>query len=88
MPRNIARIGFRQKEQLDWATWAGRLNEYLALLEALFSPDLFILGGGVSKQYGEFLPLLRAQIPIVPARLLNEAGIVGAALAAKTLAKK
>jgi polyphosphate glucokinase len=57
-------------------------------LEALFSPDLFILGGGVSKQYGEFLSLLRAQVQIVPARLLNEAGIVGAALAAKRLAKK
>lgn len=78
----------RQDEQLDWAGWAGRVNEYLALLEALFSPDLFILGGGASKQYGEFLPLLRAQVQIVPARLLNEAGIVGAALAAKTLAKK
>jgi polyphosphate glucokinase len=78
----------RQDEQLDWVGWADRVNEYLALLEALFSPDLFILGGGVSKQFGEFLPLLRAQVQIVPARLLNEAGIVGAALAAKTLAKK
>jgi polyphosphate glucokinase len=77
----------RQDEHLDWLAWADRVNEYLALMEALLSPDLFILGGGVSKQFGEFLPLMHAQVQIAPARLLNEAGIVGAALAAKRLAK-
>jgi polyphosphate glucokinase len=75
----------RKGENLDWNEWAGRVNEYLDLLEALFSPDLFVLGGGVSKKYQKFLPLLRTQARVVPAQLLNEAGIVGAALAAKAL---
>ena len=75
----------RKEENLDWNEWAGRVNEYLNLLEALFSPDLFVLGGGVSKKHREFLPLLRTQARVVPAQLLNEAGIVGAALAAKAL---
>jgi len=78
----------RQEENLSWAAWAARVNEYLGLLEALFSPDLFIVGGGVSKQHGEFLPLLRTQAEVVPARLRNQAGMVGAALAAKSLLKK
>lgn len=75
----------RKEENLDWNEWAGRVNEYLDLLEALFSPDLFVLGGGVSKKHQKFLPLLRTQARVVPAQLLNEAGIVGAALAAKAL---
>ena len=75
----------RKQEKLDWDEWAGRVNEYLNMLEALFSPDLFILGGGVSKKHQKFLPLLRTQAQVVPAQLLNEAGIVGAALAAKSL---
>jgi polyphosphate glucokinase len=75
----------RQAGGLTWAEWAERLNQYLALLEALFSPDLFIIGGGVSKQHEEYLPLLHARAEIVPARLRNEAGIVGAALAARVL---
>jgi polyphosphate glucokinase len=75
----------RKGENLDWDEWAGRVNEYLDLLEALFSPDLFVLGGGVSKKHRKFLPLLRTQARVVPAQLLNEAGIVGAALAAKAL---
>jgi polyphosphate glucokinase len=78
----------RKEEKLGWNEWAGRINDYLALLEALFSPDLFILGGGVSKKHRRFLPLLDTQADVVPAQLLNEAGIVGAALAAKTLLKK
>jgi polyphosphate glucokinase len=48
-------------------------------LEALFSPDLIIVGGGVSKSYQEFLPLLKLRAPIVPAKLRNNAGILGAA---------
>jgi polyphosphate glucokinase len=75
----------RKKENLNWAQWATRLDEYLNLLEFLFSPDLFILGGGVSKKHKKYLHLLHTQAQIVPAQLLNEAGIVGAALAAKVL---
>ncbi len=78
----------RKEKRLGWSEWAGRVNVYLGVLEALFSPDLFILGGGVIKNHHRYLPLLRTQAEIVPARLLNEAGIVGAALAAKTLMKR
>jgi polyphosphate glucokinase len=78
----------RKGEKLGWSEWASRVNDYLGLLEALFSPDLFIMGGGVSKKHQKFLPLLDTQADVVPAQLLNEAGIVGAALAAKTLLKK
>ncbi len=77
----------RKKEDLNWEEWAARVNEYLDLLEALFSPDLFILSGGVSKRHKKYLHLLKTRAQVVPAQLLNEAGIVGAALAAKTLVK-
>jgi polyphosphate glucokinase len=56
-------------------------------MELLFSPDLFIIGGGVSKKHEKFLPLLQTQAKIVPAEMLNEAGIIGAALAVRTLAR-
>jgi polyphosphate glucokinase len=78
----------RKEEALDWEAWAGRLNEVLRLFEDLFSPDLFILGGGVSKSHQKFLPLLATEANIVPAQLRNEAGMVGAAMAAKSLLKK
>lgn len=73
----------RKEKELTWEKWAERLNEYLQLLEFLFSPDLFILGGGVSSKHGKFLPLLNVEAEIVPARLLNDAGIIGAAMAAE-----
>jgi polyphosphate glucokinase len=72
----------RTEGKLGWKVWAGQLNEYLSHLERLFSPDLFILGGGVSKKQEKFIPLLRLQARVAPAVLRNEAGIVGAALAA------
>jgi polyphosphate glucokinase len=72
----------RQREDLSWKKYAKRLNRYLEELEALFWPDLFILGGGISKEHAEFVPLLDVEAPIVVAQLLNEAGIVGAALMA------
>jgi polyphosphate glucokinase len=71
----------RESENLSWKEWAGRLDEYLTMVEALFSPDLFIVGGGVSKRADKFLPRLSLGTEVVPAQLLNEAGIVGAALA-------
>ncbi len=76
----------RKEEKLNWREWAARVSEYLCYLEDLFSPDLFIVGGGVSKKHHKFLPLLDTRTEVVPAELLNEAGIVGAALAARTLA--
>jgi polyphosphate glucokinase len=71
----------REENDLSWKEWAGRVEEYLVMVEGLFSPDLFIVGGGVSKKADKFVPRLTGvQTEIVPAQLLNEAGIVGAAL--------
>ena len=75
----------RKKENLNWKKWAKRVNEFLGRMEALFSPDLFILGGGVSKKHHNYLHLLNTRAEIVPAESLNEAGIIGAAIAAKHL---
>ena len=74
----------RQRDALTWKKFAKRLNRYLLQMEKLFWPDLFIVGGGISKESERYLPLLRIQTPIIPAQLLNQAGIVGAALAART----
>jgi len=74
----------RQRDALTWKKFAKRLNRYLLQMEKLFWPDLFIVGGGISKESERYLPLLRIHTPIIPAQLLNQAGIVGAALAART----
>jgi polyphosphate glucokinase len=71
----------RESEDLSWKKWSRRLDEYLDILHALFSPDLFIIGGGVSKKADKFVPRLSAETLVVPAQLLNDAGIVGAAIA-------
>ena len=75
----------RKEKDLNWEKWAERVNEFLDRMEILFSPDLFIIGGGVSKKHEKYLPLLKTTAEIVPAQMLNEAGIIGAALAAKSL---
>jgi polyphosphate glucokinase len=75
----------RKQEELSWKQWAKRLNEYLATMEALFWPDLIIVGGGVSKKAHEFVPKLKTRAEIVPAQMLNIAGIAGAALAPEVL---
>lgn len=74
----------RKRENLSWKKYAKRLNRYLAAMERLFWPNLFIIGGGISKVHEKFLPLLTIDTPVVPAQQFNEAGIVGAALAART----
>jgi polyphosphate glucokinase len=73
----------RKREDLSWKHWAARVDRYLKHLDFLFSPDLFILGGGVSKRHDKFLPLLSVKAPVVPAQLQNDAGIIGVALAAR-----
>lgn len=73
----------RQRHDLSWKKYAKRLDLYLKAMEKLFWPDLFIIGGGVSKEHDKFLPLLTVDVTVVPAQLLNEAGIVGAAMAAQ-----
>jgi polyphosphate glucokinase len=70
----------REREQLSMEEWAGRLTRYYRHLERLFSPDLVVVGGGISKRAEEFLPLLDVDTEIVPAQLRNKAGVVGAAL--------
>jgi polyphosphate glucokinase len=75
----------RKREDMSWERWAKAFDRYLNRLEGLFWPELFILGGGASKKHEKFLPLLTVQAEVVPAQLLNNAGIVGAALAAKNL---
>jgi len=75
----------RKRDKLSWKRWAKRFDRFLGELERLLWPDLFILGGGISKKHEEFMPYLTTLAEIVPAELLNEAGIVGAALAARTL---
>jgi polyphosphate glucokinase len=73
----------REIHDLDWAHWAGHVDEYMTHLERLLWPDLFIVGGGVSRKADKFLPLLDGlHARVVPAALHNDAGIVGAALAA------
>lgn len=74
----------RQRQKLSWKKWSERLDQYLLMLERLFSPDLFILGGGVIKNQERFLSLLTIQTPVVPAQMGNNAGIIGAALAARS----
>ena len=74
----------RDAKQLKWKDWGDRLNHYLITLENLFWPDLIVLGGGASKKLEKFAARITTQTPVVAARFLNQAGIVGAALFAET----
>jgi polyphosphate glucokinase len=69
----------RDRHDLGWKEWAGYVGKFLAEMERLLWPDLIIIGGGVSKDYEEFLPYFDLRAPVVPAALFNNAGIVGAA---------
>jgi polyphosphate glucokinase len=69
----------KERDDLSYKDWAKRLQKYYGAVEFLLSPDLFVVGGGVSKSYEEFLPLLKLKTKIVPATLRNNAGILGAA---------
>jgi polyphosphate glucokinase len=71
----------REEKDLSWEDWAGRVQDYLRVVERLLGPNLIILGGGVSKKTDRFLPHVRVSTPVVPAVLQNNAGIVGAAMA-------
>jgi polyphosphate glucokinase len=76
----------REREDLSWKEYAHRLEEYLDLLHRLLWPDLIIIGGGVSKRADKFLPLVHVDAEVVPARMQNEAGIIGAAMSARAWA--
>jgi polyphosphate glucokinase len=72
----------RKQEKLSWKRWAKRVDRYLRTMEQLLWPDLIVVGGGASKHHDRFFPYIRTRAPIVPAQGRNDAGIVGAALAA------
>jgi polyphosphate glucokinase len=73
----------REEHDLSWEKWAEHLDEYFRHMEALLSPELIIIGGGVSRKSEKFLPLIRdMRATMIPAAMLNDAGIVGAAMAA------
>lgn len=78
----------RKRKSMKWKKWAKRFDRYLDRVEFLFSPDLIILGGGASKKLDKFEKYLSVEAEIKAAELLNEAGIVGAALAATTFSSK
>ncbi|MFT3969605.1 MAG: ROK family protein [Micropruina sp.] len=77
-----AASSIRTNEGLSYQDWSERLQRYFSHVEMLLSPDLIIVGGGISKKSEKFLPRLDLQAPIVPAQLLNQSGIVGAAVSA------
>lgn len=78
-----ASFAAKERENLSWVEWSVRLQKYYSTLEKFFSPDLIIVGGGVSKHHAEFLPRLKLSTPIVAAEKRNNAGILGAAAMAK-----
>ncbi|WP_375475525.1 polyphosphate--glucose phosphotransferase [uncultured Jatrophihabitans sp.] len=77
-----AAASVRDEHGMSYRKWSQRVNRYMQHVERLFSPDLFVVGGGVSKNAEKWVPLLELKTRVVPAQLLNEAGIVGAAIAA------
>lgn len=77
----------RKVEELSWSDWGNRFEDYLGHLQFIFNPDLFILGGGSSKKYDKFKDVININTPIKTAKLLNEAGIIGAAVRANQLLK-
>jgi len=77
-----AAASVRDEHKMSYKKWAERVQDYMSYVELLFTPDLFVVGGGVSKDAAKWVPLLELNTPVKPAELLNDAGIVGAAMAA------
>ena len=75
----------RTTEKLDFDVWGRRVNEYLERMNALFWPDLFIVGGAVSEHFKDFAPLLKLPVPVVCAHFGGQAGSIGSAMAAARL---
>ncbi|MDZ7335714.1 MAG: ROK family protein [candidate division KSB1 bacterium] len=76
----LAATVVRERENLSWEVWAKRVNRYLQYMEMLFSPDCIIIGGGVSENPELFFPYLDLKTEVLPAKMANDAGIIGAAL--------
>jgi polyphosphate glucokinase len=77
-----AAASVRDENKMSYKEWAKRVQRYMEHVERLFTPDLFVVGGGVSKDAPKWVPRLELKTPVKPAELLNDAGIVGAAIAA------
>lgn len=77
----------RQKYDLSWEDWGKRFNEYLNHIERLFSPDLVMLGGGISKRYNDYKEFIDLNEKVIPAKMLNNAGTIGAACFAHLMAE-
>lgn len=71
----------KKREELSWKKWAARVSTYVQTIDALFSPDVLIVGGGASKSADKWVPFIEARPEIVVAEFANSAGIVGAAMA-------
>ena len=78
----MASDGARKRQKLSWKKWGNRFNHYLQTIEKLIWPDLIILGGGISKKHAQFMKYINVQAEVIPAQMLNEAGIIGAAIGA------
>lgn len=85
---NYASDAVRKAKNLKWKKWGKRFNKYLKRLEELIWPDLIILGGGASKKFHKYKKKLKNKTTVIPAELLNEAGIIGAALFVDTNIKQ
>lgn len=75
----------KEDKGLKWVEWTDRVNEFFVEIDKLFTPDLYIIGGGISKKFDKFGKHLQSNAQIVPARFLNDSGIIGAAMAASRL---
>jgi polyphosphate glucokinase len=85
---SFAADSVREQENMDWNEWGARFNKYLKELHKLFWPELIIVGGGISKKPEKFMQFVKIDTRIEMARLKNDAGIIGAALAARKIIKK
>ena len=77
-----ASAAIKTKEKLSWKEWGSRFNNILLTYEALLNPEIFVLGGGISKDFEKYAKFFTTEVPVVAAKLENLAGIVGAAMAA------
>lgn len=83
----FAAASVKENQDLTYPQYAERLQVFLDMIDRLFSPDLVVIGGGISKDYEQFLPLIKTRAKVVPAKLKNKAGIIGAARAAVDIAQ-
>ncbi len=75
----------RKDKDLSWKKWGKRLSRFLQHVDFIFSPDMIVIGGGVSKKYEKYFPYIEINAELVPAQLRNQAGIIGTAIAAEAL---